>query len=261
MDSRILTTSNPDLLRQTIAHPLEETWVYSKLGIPFETDLYKKLYSLIGDISVVQKLFRSAIHLSTILGSWCTDLVLSRNLGDEVLPKLEGQAAKEKATDEEIKRIRAANEIVRKKKVPDLSANLENLSPKTRLLVEKLSSYFKRPTDSKCIVFVEERHTAMVLNELFSRVRTPYLYPGFLVGVRSQDFVDAGISHRKQVLTLMRFRKGEINCLVLLGILLKDIDITNISSSLQRQLLRKGLIYPIVMSLFGKLIFTRVINF
>lgn len=224
LNSQIATASNLSLLRRTIAKPIEECWVYDRLDQPFETELYKKLHSRFGNVQALAKAFTFSLDASSTLGSWCADWIWSYALAAESLPKLEGRStrnamghlplAKLVKPEAEIERIREAGEIVRSHFFENPKDKSELLSPKVRRLHTELLRYFERHTDTKCIVFTEQRHTARILCDLFSKIGTQHLRPGVLIGARSDSFGGMNISFRQQVLEVVAFRKGDVNCLV-----------------------------------------------
>ncbi|KAL1855420.1 Dicer-like protein 1 [Paecilomyces lecythidis] len=234
LDSRIATTSNLTLLRQSVNRPNEEVWAYRPLQQPFETTLYKMLKSRFSDLSCLEKTFRYSLEASSELGSWCSDQVWKYALAEEVLPRLESKInkgvmnnyshKKRARLENEKKRIKEACEIVKNHVFtnPDLS---HQLSPKVRLLCDEISKYFELPTGTKCIIFVEKRHTARVLGDLLAAVGVTHLRPGILIGVRSGD--DAGMksTFRQQFMSLAKFRTGELNCLVATSVAEEGLDI------------------------------------
>lgn len=223
LDSRIATTSNLSLLRQVVRRPTEKVWKYNRLEPPFATELYKLLKDKFGDLKCLEGVFRFSWIASSELGKWCADRAWTHALADDVLPKLEGNVSKllhsESSSQvpeqayKEITRIKEASELVRNYSFNDPNIPGE-LSPKVQVLRNELSKYFERPTDTKCIVFTQKRYTAKILYELFAHLNMPYLHPGVLVGVRSGDIAGMNTTFRQQFLALVKFRKGEINCLV-----------------------------------------------
>lgn len=223
LDSQIATTSNPTLLQKSVARPEEETWLYDRLEAPIETELYQKLSSQFGNISVLENVFRYSYEASSSLGRWCADWIWSYTLAEDTLQKYVGRISKKymrgmpqatnKGADAEIKRLKDAVELVKEHKTEVPIDSAEHLSPKVRLLHHQLLRYYERKTDTKCIVFVKQRHTARLLCDLFSRIGTRHLRPGALIGVRL-DADGKNVTFRQQFLTLLAFRKGEINCLV-----------------------------------------------
>lgn len=102
-----------------------------------------------------------------------------------------------------------------------------NLSSKVLVLVHLLRDRFQRVTDHKCIVFVQQRYTARLLAQLFSyqHIKTPHLRVGTLMGSRTGDTGDLSVSFREQVLTMMKFRKGEINCIFATSVAEEGLDV------------------------------------
>ncbi|EGC44582.1 ATP-dependent helicase DCL1 [Histoplasma capsulatum var. duboisii H88] len=224
LDSQIATASNLDALRQAIARPTEQIWVYDKLDATFETDLYKCMQSRFGKIRELERIFFYALEASSMLGRWCSDWLWTFALEAAELPKLEGRVSKSymqsssrdhsKGLDEAIKLLREAGQLIRNHTFDTPVDCPAHLSSKVRLLRHELSLYFERHTDTKCIVFVQQRHTARLLAELFSRIGTRHMQTGILIGVQHDGIGGANFSFRQQFLTLLKFRKGELNCLV-----------------------------------------------
>lgn len=223
LDSQIATTSNLTLLRQFVKRPTEKVWAYDRLEAPFTTELYKTMKDRFGDMSSLEGVFRFAWDASSELGKWCADRAWAHALAEDVLPKLEGNISKAIGTEasdrlpetayQEISRIKEAHDTVKNHSFdrPDAPGSL---SPKVRLLRQELGKHFESPTDTKCIVFTKMRYTARILFELFNELNMPYLRPGVLVGVRSSDPAGMNITFRQQFIALVKFRRGEINCLV-----------------------------------------------
>jgi endoribonuclease Dicer len=223
LDSRIATTSKITLLRQVVSRPIEDVWAYNRLESSFATELYKLMDARYGNIKVLEGVFRFAWHASSELGKWCSDRAWWHALGDDVLPKLEGNIGKlvesntanahHGAVVKDIIRVREASDIVKNHSFsdPELPGQL---SPKVQLLRTELSKHFSHATGTKCIVFTEKRYTAKLLNELFTVLNIPHLRPGVLIGVRPGEIGGMNVTFRQQFLALVKFRTGEINCLV-----------------------------------------------
>lgn len=222
LDSQIATTSNLTLLRETVSRPAEQAWTYDRLQPHFKTTLYEELESRFGDIESLKKIFQFAWDASSELGRWCSDCVWSYALAEEVLPKLEGKVSKAfrtglhnavSAKESEVRRIGEACALVKDHRLSSPDA-VNQLSSKVQVLRQELSRYFERPTDAKCIIFTKKRYTARLLGDLFSRLGIQHLRPGVLIGTRSGDDAGVNSTSRQQFTTLMKFRTGELNCLV-----------------------------------------------
>lgn len=114
---------------------------------------------------------------------------------------------------EQMERIRIASDLGKKATSPRPTSP-EELSSKVQVLRKGLQTYFERASNTKCIVFVEKRLTAKILFELFTELKIPNLRPGVLIGLRSGDGVGMNMTYRQLFLTVIKFRNGEINCLV-----------------------------------------------
>lgn len=217
---QIATTARPASVRQIVHRPIEETWEYKKLEAPFETELHRQMRARFRDVKALEPIFRFAWHASSELGRWCADQIWAQALTDEVIPKLEGILGREeqnsheyaRETEREIERVEEARRIVNSNpfKHPRESGQL---SSKAEMLVSILTHHFGETKQQKCIVFTERRHTAKTLLRLCEELAIPNIRPGVLVGVRKSDLTGT-TTFRNQFLVLMKFRQGEINCLV-----------------------------------------------
>lgn len=208
----------------SISRPDEHIAAYQPLRYAYETTLYTLLKTKFKDIEALSKLFRFAREATSELGEWCADHVWSLALADDESLKLERKVerlfltAKEHRPihflDAELIRLREAKEFVDKWTFLAPNSNGNSLSTKVSLLQNYLDLVFEKPSDAKCIIFVKRRYTARLLAVLLAQIGTQNLRLGSLVGTRYGDPGDVKISFRQQVLTLNKFRKGEINCLV-----------------------------------------------
>ncbi|OJD20980.1 hypothetical protein ACJ73_07682 [Blastomyces percursus] len=235
LSSQIATTSNLNALRQAIPRPNEQMWVYDKLNDPFETELYKSMQSRLGRIRELGKIFSFALEASSTLGRWCSDWLWTFALDEAEFPKLEDKISKSymqsrprnhlKGVEEAIALLKEAGQLIKSHSFYTPVDCNQHLSSKVRLLGHELSMYFERHTDTKCIVFVQKRYTARLLAELFSRIGTQHMRTGVLIGVRHDGIGGAKLSFRQQFLTLLKFRKGELNCLFATSVAEEGVDI------------------------------------
>ncbi|KAJ5945845.1 hypothetical protein N7454_002684 [Penicillium verhagenii] len=231
LHSQIATTSKLSALRAIIRKPTEETWTYQRLKRPFETPLSKKIKDKFGDIKALAPVFRSVWNASSELGIWCADQIWAKALADDVIPKLEGSISKEftqyatttKETIRDAEEVKEACEIV---KGHSFQHPLDSgqLSPKVELLLTILTHHFSQSKDKKCIIFTERRNTAKVLVQLCERLSITNIRPGSLVGVRNSDLTGT-TTFRQQFLALVKFRKGDINCLFATSVAEEGLDI------------------------------------
>lgn len=221
---QIATTSDLSLVRMSISRPNESVAVYKPLSHAYLTPLATKLKSESGDMVALDKLFKFAREATSQLGDWCADQVWSLALSEAEARKVERKiertflAEKEsipiEVLDDGLSRLRGAQDIVDKWQFARPSFEGNSLSPKVKILLQYLDLIFEKPSATKCIVFVKRRYSARLLGELSGRFGTPHIRIGLLIGTRFGEPGDLKISLRQQVLTLMKFRKGEYNCLV-----------------------------------------------
>ncbi|KAJ5527211.1 dicer-like protein 1 [Penicillium frequentans] len=231
LNSQIATTSNLSSLRTFIRKPTEETWTYKKLKVPFETSLHERIKDKFGDLEALEPIFRSTLHASSELGIWCADKIWAKALAEDVIPKLEGTMNKESSQDlsahggvvRDTQRVKAVCQTV---KEHPFQHPLESgqLSSKVELLLAILTHHFSQSKETKCIVFTARRNTAKILMQLCDELGIPNIRPGLLVGVRSSDFTGS-TTFRQQFLALVKFRKGEINCLFATSVAEEGLDI------------------------------------
>ena len=224
LHSQIATTSDLSLLRLSISRPDESIAVYGTLLPPYETSFCAEMKSKFSDLEGLSKLFQFAQEACSELGEWCADQIWSFGLADDEARKVERKAerlflAEKEARpievlDAEIAQLREAMSLVKNHIFvpPTMSGN--SISSKVLLLQRYLHLVFEKPSDAKCIVFVKRRYTARLLGELFARIGAPHLRLGILIGTRQGEAGDVKVTFRQQVVTLMKFRKGELNFLV-----------------------------------------------
>ena len=224
LHSQIATTSDLSLLRMSISRPDESLAVYGRLAYAYDTPLCSSLRAKFGNLEALAKFFRNAREATSQLGEWCADYLWRFVLYDEEALKVERKMERKfnrdarnhpvEMLDAELARLREAKGMVKNWTFAKPDASKNSLSPKVLLLHQYMSLIFEKPTDVKCIIFVKHRYTARLLAQLFSHIGTPNLRLDLLIGSRTGDVGDISFSFRQQVLTLMKFRKGDINCLV-----------------------------------------------
>lgn len=232
---QIATTTDLALLRTSVSRPNESIAEYQTLLHPYETDLCRELRMRYGDMESLAKIFKHAKEAASELGEWCADQVFLSAMSEKQANILERKVEKDyvknqdarpiEMLDEELKRLREVQDFVSNWKCLDATERHNGLSPKVLVLRRYLELIFERPTDARCIVFVDKRYSARLLSELFARIGSPHLRPGKLVGARNGQSDDADSSVRQQILTLNKFRKGILNCLFATSIAEEGLDI------------------------------------
>ena len=232
----IATTSDLSLLKNSISRPKEQVAVYETLRYPYDTSLCSKLKDQFGDLAALSKTFKNARLAASQLGEWCADALWLFALDEEdstqkAERKMERFFLRDHANrpvellDQELARLGKVKEVVRQWTfAPPMFAG-NSISPKVLLLHKYLNLIFEKPTDAKCIIFVTERYTARLLGQLFKSIGSPNMRLSLLMGSRQGEIGDIKFSFRQQIMTLIKFKKGELNCLVATSIAEEGLDI------------------------------------
>ena len=228
LDSQIATTSDLSLLRKAISRPKENIIEYGRLRSPYLTQLGQALQDKFGEIDVLGKLFDSARLAAAELGEWCADrlwevVFLGQNEMLKLERLVEGTCESERGSrpveqrDADLVQLRQAREFVGGWSFVSPVPVPNMLSSKALALQAALAAIYEANENAKCIVFVKRRYTARLLADLMASERgigPPNFRVGLLIGTRYGDPGDVRFSFRQQIITLNKFRKGEINCLV-----------------------------------------------
>lgn len=236
LDSKIATTSDMSLTN-AIKKPTEEVLRYDTLPqAGFDTALLQAIRARYGDVSDFTKIFTRATDIARHLGSWCADCYLLDTFSDDKCKKFK-VAAEQKfharnagqevlELDETLKVIDAAVHFAQERRgVLDGEITKTRVSTKVLELYLYLSEQFARPSNNRCIVFVDRRYTARLLNSLFQRLRTPHIRSTFLTGSGNSGQDEDSFSFRQQVMVLLKFRKGDLNCLFATSVAEEGLDV------------------------------------
>jgi endoribonuclease Dicer len=234
LHSKIATTSDKMLAANSIIRPEEEVAVYSRLRDEFETPLHVKVKAKYGDVQPFQKFFRTSKTHASELGRWAADMYWSFAFADEESRKLQVReeykynlsktdwSASE--LDAQMARLKEAASFVQQLDVGLPTLSDQDISSKVQKLHFWLNLYYERTTTARCIVFVEKRHTARLLKLIFDHIGGPHLHCDVLVGINNRAG-EENKSLRSQILTLQKFRRGELNCLFATSVAEEGLDI------------------------------------
>ncbi|KAI9797134.1 MAG: Dicer-like protein 1 [Piccolia ochrophora] len=236
LHSQIVTASDLTLLQNFNRRPVEVVAEYDPLECPRETSLLKELKSRFESLEIFSKTFTYAKQASSDLGLWCSDQIWSFAFADEEARKLESKVERTflakadlmkpvESLDSEIALLREAGKVVSQHTFDRPTATAQHLSSKVLMLYDILLRRFERPGNHKCIIFVKQRHTARLLSDLFKRIGSAHMRIGTLIGTRQGEVGDISVSFKQQVVALMRFRKGLLNCLFATSIAEEGLDI------------------------------------
>lgn len=238
LHARICTASDFKLLQAAVKRPKENVSLYERLSPPFETPLYTRLKEKYANVSDFDKLFAHAKEITRELGAWCSDVYWTFGFSERQAKKystkaqarqgkLRGQRAEKsmEKLDEEIECLKQAAASLSCHDFGIPRPVRDMVSIKVIRLFHVLDREFERSGDSRVLVFVERRHTAKLLAEVFRHIGTEYLRPGSLIGSNSQAQDGMHSSFRDQAVTLLKFRKGELNCLFATSVAEEGLDI------------------------------------
>lgn len=231
LQSRIATTPISEQFR---SQAKELIMYYSRLEIAFETPLFQRLYEKFGHMNMFQRLFTTSKEASRYLGRWASDKYWDFALGEESATKAETKLSGEFNSrhreedvgklDTDIKLIQEAAKIVAGHYFGSPEPILRDVSSKVIKLHEILAAHYERPTNNRCIVFVERRAHARLLSLMFQSIGGPNLKVGLLTGLGS-SMGEMNDSFRMQVMTMKKFREGDLNCLFATSVAEEGIDI------------------------------------
>ncbi len=200
LDSEIATVADPEALQRTICKPKTEELVqYQHVLQPLPTQLTHGLKNLVGSHGILRKQIAFADYALRHLGPWCVDRFWQISLRPEELVKFEAKTERSwsqiprpgASMDADIQEVRDAVEMVRGHSFAEPSPEL--LSDKVRKLHSTLHHYFVGSGGEamRCIVFVEQRLTAMMLADLFQQegMRVANLHVDILVRSSGMWFI------------------------------------------------------------------------
>ncbi|KAF1982196.1 dicer-like protein 1 [Aulographum hederae CBS 113979] len=234
LQSTIATASDLSLAQHSKQKAKDRVVRFDRLREPYETDLHRRLKSEFGHMKVFESLFFKSKEASSKLGSWCSDMYWNFALSEKEAKKKEARVEMKlrktktvEEIDDEVKNLRRAAEIVQAHDFRVPKVHSEDLSSKVIELHSYLARHFDRPNEHRCLVFVEERHTARLLRELFRLIGWTHLRSAILIGsTLGRDFnAAARNSVKEQISTITKFRSGQINCIFATSVAEEGLDI------------------------------------
>jgi endoribonuclease Dicer len=233
LHSRIATATDLSF-QQILRRKDERIMMYGPLRPAFETRMLSATKARFSHIKVFQKVFNMVKDTAAELGPWCADFHLASALSDTNLRRYEAiveanfhacSVGRQIADlDNEIAEVRQATEYVTGRWHMRQGQD-DDLSSKVHALVAFLKHEFQRSSTYRCLIFVNQRHHARLLFELFHRQEYEHLRPGYITGAGKSDQGQANYSLREQVVTMTKFRKGEINCLFATSVAEEGLDV------------------------------------
>lgn len=235
LNSCIVTATNMSLLQKAVSRPRETILRYPALPQPIQTSLNRELELRFGRLEVLQPMFEQSKIINSHLGRWCSDFYWTLALAEKKSQKIAARIEKSyrnstgttnvDSSDDQIALLQEALKLVHAHTFADPKEDTYDLTAKVLHLQQFLLLYFDRQSEHRCIVFVEQRLAARLLCEVFNRIGGHHLHTGALVGSGSDNLADLNSTFREQVMTLIKFRKGDLNCLFATAVAEEGLDI------------------------------------
>ncbi|KAI0161152.1 hypothetical protein GGR52DRAFT_563125 [Hypoxylon sp. FL1284] len=222
--------------KSSMSKPVEDILEYNVPPAPFETPLWQKLHQLIGHNEVFTRLLAYSRDSTAELGRWCADRVWKMCLTEQEAQTMEARTEMRFMSgkvdlpiaelDAERAAVREAYDIVVDHVLPEPKHDMFHLSSKVQALIGALREHLDSE-QNKCIIFVEQRLTAMLLADLLQQptMNLPTIKVGALLGASKTSTAKAGMSLRDQFVTMHRFRNGDLNCILATSVGEEGIDI------------------------------------
>ncbi|KAL3953974.1 hypothetical protein ACCO45_011930 [Purpureocillium lilacinum] len=242
--SQIATVSDEALARglaQRNQVELKEYYARLVNAEDARTPLCQKLSELMSHDTHYRIHFDAAQDVASTLGPWCADKYWELLMTDDEVrrrvAKAQGAVSSLHApigtteADRVLATLQEAQKAIREAATANAASEpargSATFSSKVELLRQILRDSFSRERTGRCIVFVQKRHTALLLSIFFSQAgkHVPGMRSSYLIGSQPLTASIANMSFRDQVLTLQRFRRGEFNCLFATQVAEEGLDI------------------------------------
>ncbi|GAB7362238.1 hypothetical protein MBLNU230_g2263t1 [Neophaeotheca triangularis] len=235
LHSRIATTTGLSF-QEAVKRPSEAVLRYAPLKAPFETSFLRDVKTRWPNVIIYKDLYERCESIASHLGRWCADQYLLRALSEQKLRKFVSRTERAFNSrkiarpigelDDAVAELQEASKYVEQQS-QERSFQMEesDLSSKVQELRTWLKWQFERPSNHRCIIFVERRHTAHLLNKLFNKIGTQHMRCDALIGANQADLDSDNFSFRQQVMTLIKFRKGETNVLFSTSVAEEGLDV------------------------------------
>ncbi|PHH81314.1 hypothetical protein CDD82_1058 [Ophiocordyceps australis] len=241
--SEIATISDESLMQsQARRQQVLVTEMYDRLLSPQDarTPLWNEISSLLAEEFEFRDHFQFSQDAASMLGSWCANRYWQLLMTDTQISKRvskshtlnPGAISSDGLTDSDrfgalLNKVQLLTRSSTVARPPEVDDSKRDLSSKVILLWRILDDAFSHRQTQRCIVFVQKRFTALLLSEVFEHVATKIsgLSASYLVGSSADSWSISSMSFRDQVLTLQRFRRGEINCIFATQVAEEGIDI------------------------------------
>ncbi|PNS18847.1 Dicer-like protein 1 [Sphaceloma murrayae] len=233
LHSTIATTSKWAPLSTYVHRPRETKQYYPSLPSASRTPFGAEITSRYSHFHFLEGFSDRSAAINASLGSWCADRYWHLALPEKIAKKSDLHLEKyARHQDTTMDQSRNEVDVARMRELLGFISARSTLPPTAHSISQKvvalrscLAEYFSRPSENRCIVFVRERYTATLLAELFNAFGNMHLKSGHLIGIGSMDLANPSSTFREQVLTLQKFRQGQLNCLFATSVAEEGLDV------------------------------------
>ncbi|KAH0491956.1 hypothetical protein TgHK011_003357 [Trichoderma gracile] len=212
--SKIATiTDDAMMASQAHRHQVEVKEFYDRLEDPENSKT--RLWGIISQHVRGNPQFKGhlefAANASSTLGTWCADRYWKLLTTDAEMIKLEARTGRDSfdvdvtAGDKAMAAVRRAREEIRDYNLGPITSGSPELSSKVKLLHEVLEDAF----------YLFQQPGMLI----------PGMTVGYMIGSQSTASSAAYMSYREQIVSLQKFRYGEINCLFATSVAEEGIDV------------------------------------
>lgn len=233
LHAKIVTTDDGSLL-SFAPKPTDVKWHYPRLRPAFNTDMHEELWGRVSFCQDLKRGFAFSTKAVVELGPWCANRVWKFIFGgsayesSSVRRKYEQSPAYSSLNtveerEQALVALDDATLLVQSHLSDPVQNDSQDLSAKVRMLVEKLTEHYQHNSETRAIVFVEERLKALILHDSFIQLAVPNVRCGVLLGIAGNSFEAVSMKHQEQM--LQRFRAGLINLVFATSVADEGLDI------------------------------------
>ncbi|KAF4966379.1 hypothetical protein FSARC_5949 [Fusarium sarcochroum] len=237
LNSQIATVSDEVLIESMARQKqVEERVDYTPLEFPEDTktQLWDSIFAQVSRNEQFKTSLEFTKEASSSLGPWCADRYWQLLITDTETARLAARTDREYSgdfastkADQATEAVRRVQTITKTHQFGTIDPLSQELSSKVKSLHEILRHAFTVDGTKRCIVFAEKRYTACLLSDLYGQgsMRIPGMTASYMVGCQSTTAQLGNMSFRDQVLTLQKFKRGDINCLFATPVAEEGIDV------------------------------------
>ncbi|PHH50670.1 Dicer-like protein 1 [Ceratocystis fimbriata CBS 114723] len=202
---------------------------YDCLEPPSRTEFVSSIARFLNLSQELRKLLAFSELAVSTLGRWCADRLWKLCITEAEMLRLIAKnealhSLKDHKQITQTHHIRAVYDAIQNLELEPLKMDNRQLSSKTIVLLKTLNEIFQNSDSHKCIVFVDMRYTAIILDDVVKQpfIENPRIKAAVLFGVSKSS---TKLSHKEQNLIIHKFRQGRLNCLFATSVAEEGLDI------------------------------------